>query len=84
MPKPINFCLHHQGNYCNIHVIPCHEGLFYSSYTVTDSDGYLFSLIPTNNPFTDFTISDRDVALNHPIEWPLVDKVKEAIINHFM
>jgi hypothetical protein len=82
-PKPIVFNLHYQSQIRKIEVTPSYKKEF-CTYSVVDAEGYLFTLVPTDNPFTDFTISKRDEYLNHSIEWPLLDKVKNAIINHFM
>jgi hypothetical protein len=68
----------------NVHVKLTFKERRFCSFVVTDEDGYLFTLIPTDCPFTDFRISDRDIEFDQPVEWPLVDKVKTTIINHFM
>jgi hypothetical protein len=85
MPSsPISITVNHSGVPRYLSVLPRYHSDLFCSYTITDADGYLFTLIPTDCPSTDFRLSDADIELDHPIEWTLVDEVKATIINHFM
>jgi hypothetical protein len=65
-------------------VRPSYKATGLCTYAVIDTTGYLFTLVPTNNPFTDFELSDRDKTLDQPVNWQLLDQVKTAIINHYL
>jgi hypothetical protein len=85
MPEiPISITVNHSGVPRYLNVFPSYDSDFFCSYKVTDTDGYLFTLIPTDCPSADFKLSDMDIELDQPVDWPLVDKVKTKIINHFM
>lgn len=82
--SPISITVSHAGLPHYLSVFPRYHADLFCSYKVTDTDGYLFTLIPTDCPFGDFRISDLDVELAHPVDWQLVEKVKIKIINYFM
>jgi hypothetical protein len=65
-------------------VRPSYKETGLCTYAVIDTSGYLFTLVPTNNPFTDFELSERDVRLDQPVNWQLLAQVKTAIINHYL
>jgi hypothetical protein len=65
-------------------VSPILNEQLYCSYSITDEEGYLFTLVPTSSPFCDFRVSDQDKQLDQPIDWPLFEMIKEAVINHYM
>jgi hypothetical protein len=82
--SPISITVNHSGLPHYLSVFPCYHSDLFCSYKVTDADGYLFTLIPTDCPSTDFRLSDTDIELDHPVDWTLFEKVKTKIINHFM
>lgn len=82
--SPISIAVNERGVPRYLSVFPSYHYDFFCSYKVTDNDGYLFTLIPTDCPSTDFRLSDLDIEFNHPVDWTLVDKVKTKIIGHFM
>lgn len=82
--SPISITVNHSGVSRYVSVFPRYHSDLFCSYKVIDEDGYLFTLIPTDCPFTDFRISDMDIEFNHPVDWTLVDRIKTKIVNHFM
>jgi hypothetical protein len=68
----------------NLYVSPAYKETGLCTYAITDTSGYLFTLVPTNNPFTDFELSEQDKTLDQPIDWHLLEQVKTAIINHYL
>jgi hypothetical protein len=65
-------------------VRPSYKATGLCTYSVINTSGYLFTLVPNNNPFTDFELSDEDKTLEQVINWPLLDQVKTDIINHYL
>jgi hypothetical protein len=65
-------------------VRPSYKSTGLCTYSVINTSGYLFTLVPNNNPFTDFELSDEDKTLDQVINWPLLDQVKTDIINHYL
>jgi hypothetical protein len=81
---PIPIALLHQGVSMNLYVLPCTHPELYCSYKVTDRSDYLFTLVPTNDPFTDFELSAFDRYIDHPVDENIFEKVKEAVINYYL
>lgn len=60
-----------------------HQNL-YCSFKVLDDEGYLFTLVPTDDPFGDFQLSDMDKYINQEVNFGILQSVKLAIINYFL
>lgn len=56
----------------------------YCSFKVLDEQGYLFTLVPANDPFTDFELSERDKFINQDVDFGILQRVKCAIVDYFL
>ena len=69
--RAVTVCTHyHQNLYCY--------------FKVLSIEGYLFTLIPSDSPFTDFELSAIDKYINQDIDFGILERVKSAIIDYFL
>lgn len=53
-------------------------------YKISNRGGYLFTLIPMEEPDGEFRVSDKDLESNSNINKVLVHQISDAIENQFM
>jgi hypothetical protein len=85
MPESaISITVNRSGIPVDLRVFPIYNPELFCSYKVTDADGYLFTLVPANDSFTDFELSEMDQYIDHPVDPVLLERVKLAVINYYL
>jgi hypothetical protein len=82
--KGLKFSIPFEGGMSAVSVITQYHQNLYCSFKVLNNAGYLFTLVPTDDPFTDFQLSDMDKHFNQDIDFGILYGVKRAMINHFL
>jgi hypothetical protein len=80
----LNFSIPFEGKINAVTVVTQFHQNLYCSFKVLDDEGYLFTLVPTNDPFTDFQLSEMDEYISQDIDFGILQRVKKAIINYFL
>jgi hypothetical protein len=82
--KGLRFRIPFEGGISAVSVITQYHQNLYCSFKVLNEEGYLFTLVPTDDPFTDFQLSNMDKLINQDIDFGILQGVKRAIISHFL
>lgn len=80
----LNFRIQVGGEISTVTIFTQYNQNLFCSFKVLTDEGYLFTLIPSDDPFTDFQLSDMDKYINHDIDFGILQSVKRAIINYFL